>query len=260
MQQKKEDTTPCPVVLEGMTSLSALLHAYEENFNDRKILYILYDDSRAKKLARELSFLRAKSREHHFELIAADADTIAKTANGTTHGGVIALCTERTFPKLTREKISPDGFYVYLEGIEDPYNFGNTVRSLYAAGADAVILSPRNWMSAAGVVARASAGTSELMPIYLSTPENLSVCFHEAGYKICAAGIRDSVSLYEADLKKPLLLIVGGEKRGISGALLSAADQIVRIDYGRNFRGSLSAAAATAVMAFEIMHRNEEAK
>ncbi len=31
-----------------------------------------------------------------------------------------------------------------LEGIEDPYNFGYAVRSLYAAGADAIVLSPQS--------------------------------------------------------------------------------------------------------------------
>ena len=79
----------------------------------------------------------------------------------------------------------------------------------------------------------------------------------KAGYRVLCAGIRNSVSLYEADLKKPILLIVGGEKRGISASLLALADEIVRIDYGRAFRGSLSTASATAVMAFEILHRNQ---
>ena len=111
-------------------------------------------------------------------------------------------------------------------------------------------------MSAGGVVARSSAGASELLPLYLSEPDTMTTLFHEAGYCIYAAGIRDSVSIYEAKLNRPLLLIVGGEKRGISRALLDRADQIVRIDYGRDFRGSLSAASAATVMAFEVMRQN----
>ena len=64
------------------------------------------------------------------------------------------------------------------------------------------------------------------------------------------------MGLYEADLKKPLLLVVGGEKRGISAEMLALADRVVRIDYGREFRGSLSAASAATVMAFEILRQN----
>ena len=77
------------------------------------------------------------------------------------------------------------------------------------------------------------------------------------GYRVVCAGIRDSVGLYDASLQKPLLLIVGGEKRGISASLLAEADEVVRIDYGREFRGSLSAAAAATVIAFEVLRQNK---
>ena len=58
---------------------------------------------------------------------------------------------------------------------------------------------------------------------------------------------------------KPLFLIVGGEKRGISRKLLDRADLIVRIDYGRAFRGSLSAASACAMLGYEVLRQNREA-
>ena len=111
-------------------------------------------------------------------------------------------------------------------------------------------------MSAAGVLARASAGTSERLPFYIADAETVSTVFHGFGYRILCAGIRDSVSVYEADLSYPILLVIGGEKRGISRNLLDSADQILRIDYGRAFQGSLSAAASAAVLGFEIMKNN----
>ncbi len=245
-------------ILEGMTSISALLSAMGEEYNDRKIDVVLVDEARVEKLSRELRFLRSKAKEHCFEIKTVPSDEIASHVIGHSHGGVIAFCTQRTLPELSAKDIKANGFYVYLEGIEDPYNFGYTLRSLYAAGVDGVILSPRNWMSAGGVVARSSAGASELLPLYLAEPEKMVARFHEANYRVYAAGIRDSVSIYEAKLNYPLLLIVGGEKRGISRALLDMADQIVRIDYGRDFRGSLSAASAATVMAFEVMRQNKK--
>ena len=57
-------------------------------------------------------------------------------------------------------------------------------------------------------------------------------------------------------VKKPLFLVIGGEKRGISSSLLSSADIIVRIDYASNFKGSLSAASSAAIIGFEIMRQN----
>jgi 23S rRNA (guanosine2251-2'-O)-methyltransferase len=145
---------------------------------------------------------------------------------------------------------------VLPDGIEDPFNLGYTLRSLYAAGVDGVVMPIQNRLCAAGTVAKSSAGTSELLDIRVSDTESAIKAFIDHGYKVVCAGIRDSVSIYEADLKKPLLLVVGGEKRGISRNVLDLADQIVRIDYGRSFNGSLSAASATTVIAFEVLHQN----
>ena len=171
-------------------------------------------------------------------------------------------CKLRTYtlPRLSEsaDKIKEGGFYVFLEGIEDPYNFGYTVRSLYAAGVDGVILPPRNWMEVTGVVTRASAGTTEKLPMWTCDPAEAVALMKSAGYRVACAGIRDSVDLYDADLTLPLLLVIGGEKRGISRGVLEGADLTVRIGYGRAFGGSLPSAASAAVLGFEIMRQNQE--
>lgn len=241
-------------VFEGMTSISALLGSTCDN--DRTIERIWIDQSKKKAKEREIAFLLAKSKEMGFPVEFVTAEQIEEISVGSSHGGILAFCSDRHIPTVCRESIRKDGFYVYLEGIEDPYNFGYTVRSLYAAGVDGVLLPPRNWMSAAGVVARASAGASELIPMMTGSADEVVTAFREAGYSILCAGIRDSVSIFEEALPLPALLVIGGEKRGISRNLLEKADRIVRIDYGRQFRGSLSAASAATVMAFEIMRKN----
>lgn len=240
-------------VLEGMTSLSALL-SNPSHASD--VVEVLVDASKEESKSREIAFLRAKSAEYGFALRLVPEDEIAVYATGKTHGGIIALCRPRAIPALRPENVSENAFYVYLDGMEDPYNFGYTVRSLYAAGVAGVILGERNWMSARGSVARSSAGTSEKLPLFIASPENAVKIFRDKGYTIAAAGIRNSESVFEADCSYPILLVIGGEKRGISATLLDACDKVLRIDYGRDFRGSLPSAAAAAVLAFEIMRKN----
>jgi glycine/serine hydroxymethyltransferase len=87
--------------------------------------------------------------------------------------------------------------------------------------------------------------------------ERLLDIFKAKNYNVASAGIRNSVSLYDADLKKPLLLVIGGEKRGISSDVLAKSDMIVRIDYGKTFRGSLTASSAATVLAFEVYRQNK---
>ena len=253
---KKEEPACNPfILLEGMTSISALLNT-NPSINDRKIQKIQIDDTKRRSKAAEIGFLISKSKELGFTIEFVTSEVIDRASVGSSHGGIIAFCSDRSYPDLSVDHIQPNGFYIYIEGIEDPYNFGNAIRSLYAAGADGLIIPPRNWMNVAGVVAKASAGTSERLPIYVSDSDTVVSIFHQAGYRVLSAGIRDSVSVFDADLSYPILLVIGGEKRGISRSILNESDQILRIDYGREFRGSLTAASSAAVLAFEILRKN----
>ncbi len=255
MITKESEKFISSTILEGMTSISALLNSPENN--NRKIIKILYNENKIKKHFREFNFLKKMSELHGFEIETVDENIIEKNTIGNTHGGVIAICSERTINEFTDEDIVYGGVYFMLEGIEDPYNFGYSLRSLYASGASGIILSPRNWMSAAGVVARASAGASELFPMYICEPLKAIQMFKNKGYKIYCADKPNSVSIYETELKKPLFILIGGEKRGNSKPVLDAADKIISIDYGRDFPAALSAASASTVIAFEIMRQNK---
>ncbi|MBR2850649.1 MAG: RNA methyltransferase [Clostridia bacterium] len=245
-------------LMEGMSSISAVIKAIEAGHTDRRILSVFIDSAKKSSKRREISFLSRKSKELGFTVEFCDEATISEFTVGNSHGGIIAFCSERNIPALTKSAIKPNGVYYLLEGVEDPYNFGYAVRSIYAAGGDGIILSPRNWMGVAGVVARSSAGSSELIDMFVSEPEEAANIFKELGYKVICAGIRDSVSIFDADLSYPLFVVLGGEKRGISRALLDKADETVRIDYGNDFNGSLSTAAASAVFAFEIYRSNRK--
>ena len=81
--------------------------------------------------------------------------------------------------------------------------------------------------------------------------------FKENGYNIICADERTDNVLGECPLHFPILLVVGGEKRGISRSLLNIADMLIKIPYGREFKASLSAASATTMFAYEIMRQNK---
>ena len=254
----KEESRFCEsTVFEGMTSIRALIDNLKDNKeNARKIQKILFDTSKEKTKHKELGYLRKMAELFGFSVEGVDKNLIDEFTVGSSHGGIIAICDERIYQPITHSTIIENGFYVMIEGIEDPYNFGYALRSIYASGADGIILSERNWLSAAGVVCRSSAGASERLNVYIEK-DNFINCFKEKGYQIVCADIKNSVSVYDANLKKPILLIVGGEKRGISSSLLKQADQIIRIDYGRNFDAALSAASAATILAFEIFRNNK---
>ena len=236
-------------MLEGVIAVRAALHA-----RSRELHRILI---RADKVDRPIAQLEQRARAAGVKVERAPTEAVDAIASGTTHGGVVALAGPRRYAaldELAHDETVP--FLALLDGIEDPFNFGYALRSLYAAGAHGAVLGPRNWMSAAGTVARASAGASELLPLAVADPLEAAEQCAARGLKIVsAASERDAQTVTDADLRGPLLLVIGGERRGISRNVLSRADVVVRIPYGRDFRGSLGTTAAAAVLAFEVLRQ-----
>jgi 23S rRNA (guanosine2251-2'-O)-methyltransferase len=144
-----------------------------------------------------------------------------------------------------------------LDGIEDPYTYGQAVRALYAAGAGGLVVPHRTWESAAGIVARSSAGTVEQLPTaqVASVEEAAAVCRAAGLQVVCAVSGDGSVTLHDVDFAKPTLVIIGGERRGITRSFVGDCDVRVAIPYAREHAPPLSAAAAAAVIAFEAQRQ-----
>lgn len=243
-------------VFEGLTSIRAIIEARDDGISDRRIDEIIYDTARKDKHTREIAWLKRMQKKHDFKLTESDGERISELTLGSRHGGFVALCGERELPALAEDQIKESGFYILLDGIEDPYNFGSAVRSAYAAGADGIVLPPRSWMSAAGIVCRSSAGASELMTMYSDDPGAAIDKFKARGYKIVAGAKENAVSMYDVPLLYPVFLVIGGEMRGISKKLMPKVDVTVRIDYGRDFPAALSSQSSAAILAFEVYRQN----
>ena len=100
------------LIFEGMTSISALIQARElKGESAREIYKVIYVKENEKKKFRQISFLRAKSKELGFLLESADAEIVDSLAAGNTHGGFIALCSERAYPEVSEELINKNGIY-----------------------------------------------------------------------------------------------------------------------------------------------------
>lgn len=254
--RKETDNFRDSAIMEGMTSIRAVLATAKEQ--GCRILEILYDGAKTDKKEKELRWLSHRAEEFGFSMTKTDARVLDDLCTGNSHGGIIARTLPRPIPELTpAAEIVSNGFYVMIEGIEDPYNFGYAIRSMYACGVNGIVLPRRNWMTAAGVVARASAGASELIDLYTAESGDMAAdIFQNRGYSVvCAAEDTDTV-LQRCEIPYPVFLVIGGERRGISASLRAKCDLAVRIDYGRNFGASLSAASAATVLAYEISKQN----
>ena len=205
---------------------------------------------------RQYSLLKRLCSEKKVPVVMEDFSG-KESVYGTACGGIAAEVGARSF-LAEEEMLSLDRPYLaVLDGIEDPYNFGQVLRSFYASGVDGVIVPVRNFFSSSAIVARASAGASELLKVCVS--EDLTeFCekVKKSGAVLYAtAAAPDALDLYKTEYKRPLCVVFGGERRGISGKIAAKCDAVLRIPYPRNSGVSLSASSAAAVIAFEIGRR-----
>ena len=187
----------------------------------------------------------------------AEIDALTK---GRSHGGLAALCTPKpafVIDKLLElcGKLNAPPFLLLIEGTEDAQNLGYTLRSAEALGAHAVLLKKHVWNFDGTAVSRASSGAFERLPlVQIEHAEKELGPLQRAGIKFygCIAGAKRTI--YDLDLTGPVLLAIGGERRGLSGALREMCDGFVRIPIITGASSLSLNHAATVVMA-EVMRQ-----
>jgi 23S rRNA (guanosine2251-2'-O)-methyltransferase len=158
------------------------------------------------------------------------AEEITSAAKGKTHGGVIAICTpkplstnEELFLLSKQRTITP--FFVLLEGIEDEQNLGFIIRSAGVMGVNAILLKKHIWAFDPLTLSRVSAGVYEQMPmVKIEKASDILPQLQKMGLKIYGAIAGAKKTMYDVDFTKPTIIALGGEKRGLSGAVRGACD------------------------------------
>lgn len=180
-------------------------------------------------------------------------------AHGSTHGGVLAVVSPK--PRLDGEqlielvsKLTDPALLLLIEGVDDARNLGFTLRSAEAFGAHAVLIKKHLWDFDAVEVARPASGAYERLP--LAQIEDVAPLerLQKLGVRVfgCIAGAKRT--MYDVDLTQPTLLAIGGEKRGLSGAVRKTCDRLITIPT-RGEPSSLSLSHAAAIVLAEAMRQ-----
>lgn len=238
--------------IDGAISVKAVV---ENDSREIKKIYI----SEKKFSDRNIKYIISQAKKKKIQIEKVDSSFFESENFGKTNGGIAAAVSGRKYTDSDDLLNKELPFIAIIEGVEDPYNFGASLRSLLAAGATGIILPKRNWMNAASTVIKSSAGASEVLPTAIL--DDFTAFFKKAknmGFEIIAAERKNAQSLFETDMTKPIILAIGGEKRGLSKKISDNVTKNVFIPYGSNFRNSLGTAAAASVFAFEILRQRSK--
>jgi len=144
-----------------------------------------------------------------------------------------------------------DALLLVLDGVTDPHNLGACLRTADAAGAQAVIIPKDRAAVVDGVVRKVAAGAAEFVPVASVT--NLARTLEmlkERGIWVVGADGEAQQTLYAADLKRPLALVLGAEGSGMRRLTRESCDFLVRIPMAGRVE-SLNVSVAAGVALFE---------
>ncbi len=185
-----------------------------------------------------------------------DAD-LTKRCRSEDHQGLAARLPE--FPYADFEEICETAsVWLVLDRIHDSHNFGAMVRSAVGLGVDAVLVGETEQSAVNRQVVQSSAGAVNLLPIVrVSSLVETIHALHGRGVKIVAATEKAEHTIFTADLRPPVAIIIGNEGRGVDTALLERCTLPVRIPMA-NQLGSLNAAVAAGIVCYEVLRQKSE--
>lgn len=237
--------------LEGRASIVAALNARQRRIDVILVAHGAHLD--------KLEELFALAAERQVPLRHVDRAELDALVHGATHGGVVAVCSPKPRlrgPQLLEfvDTVREPPLLLLLEGIEDARNLGFAIRSAEAFGAHAVLVKKHLWDLDAIEIARPSAGAFERLPLAQIDDADTLAALRRKGLQIvgCLAGARRTV--YDVDLTPPTIIAIGGEKRGLSGAVREICDVFAAIPT-RGSGTSLSLSHAAAVTLAEAMRQ-----
>ncbi|MDO9534348.1 MAG: 23S rRNA (guanosine(2251)-2'-O)-methyltransferase RlmB [Bacillota bacterium] len=179
---------------------------------------------------------------------------------GQNHQGVIAymepyeyLIVQDLLEKAMKGKKVP--FFVMLDHIQDPQNFGSLIRTACAAGVDGIIIPRDRACGVTSAVFKSSAGSLAYVPVAQAVNLTREVEYlKKEGFWLVGADMSGEKPFFEADFTIPLVLILGSEGKGLSRLLREKCDLLLRIPIVGEV-SSLNVAVAGGIILYEVFRQ-----
>jgi len=178
-----------------------------------------------------------------------------------THQGIVAFSRassrelhEQDLDALL-ENLDGPPFLLILDGVTDPHNLGACLRSAEAAGVSAVIVPKDNAVQLNATVRKVACGAAEIVPFVSVT--NLArtlEALKARGIWLFGAAGEAPQSLYQADLKGPVAIVMGSEGKGLRRLTREHCDTLISIPMAGEV-SSLNVSVSTGICLFEAVRQ-----
>jgi len=146
---------------------------------------------------------------------------------------------------------------VLAHQLQDPGNLGTIIRTVEAAGASGVAVTPNTVDPCNAKSVRASMGSILRVPVVRITDANgfLGAC-RAKGFQTAALVLNGGETHFDLDLRRPTVIVLGQEGSGLEETLLPDDVRRVRIPMADTI-DSLNVATSAAVILYEAMRQRQ---
>ncbi len=186
------------------------------------------------------------------------AEELERLAGSPDHQGIVAEVDPYPYVDghaLLQSAAKGPGPLLVLDQVQDPRNLGAIARSAEVAGAGGLVLPERRSATVTAACCKTSVGAVEHLPI--ARVRNLAEWLDQAksaGYWVWGADAEARQSYTETDLTGPLILVMGGEAKGLRPRVAAACDGLLSIPV-RGRIDSLNVSVAASVLLFEALRQ-----
>ena len=195
---------------------------------------------------------------HHLRWQEVPIEKLNRMTRGN-HQGVVAQMAAIVYVTVEDilERVPEDEtpLIVVFDGVTDIRNFGGIARSAECAGAHGLIAPLKNSAPVNADAIKTSAGALNVIPVArVGSIRNTLKALQMDGFQIVAATEKSRKLLYDADFRKPTVIVMGAEDVGISKEVLKLCDEQLAIPLIGHIE-SLNVSAAAAIMLFEVVRQ-----
>lgn len=201
----------------------------------------------------EIVFL---ARKHHLRVDFVPKQALDRKSTTAHHQGYIAEAVDFKYTPLQEllASATEKPFFVLLDGIEDPHNFGAIIRSCECAGVDGIIIPKNRACTVNDTVVRTSTGAISNMKISIVTNLKEAIAaLKDMGVWVYAAETGGE-NIYSKNLNQPIAVIIGSEGKGVKQSIISMCDGVLTLPL-KGKVNSLNASVACGVVVFEILRQ-----
>ncbi len=176
------------------------------------------------------------------------------------HQGVVAAVSEsREWSEddllAQLENSDKPPFLLVLDGVTDPHNLGACMRTADAVGIQAVIVPKDKSASLTPVARKVACGAAETVPfVRVTNLARFLRALQEQGVWLIGTAGEAKATLYQADFKGPVALVMGAEGKGMRRLTREHCDQLINIPMLGHV-DSLNVSVATGVCLYEALRQ-----